>query len=125
MTNPDRPQAPARPVAADEYEGISGYPLAPLLSLACFVAALGSRYLVGVLPPEWRVLPRPFLSALAAPALSLVGLLLALAGMRSAAGRGVARLGLAVNGVVLVLSLLLIAAFFVIYPEPLRLLKTR
>ncbi len=107
---------------ADEYEGISSFPLAPLLAFACFAAALGSRYLVGFVPPDLRPLPRPFLSALVTPAFALVGVLLALAGMRSTA-RGSARLALALNGIVLGLSLLAIAAFFVIYPDPLRLLR--
>ena len=120
---PDGSRGPIRP-GADEYEGIS-IPLAPMLSLACFAAALGSRYVIGALPPELLVLPRVFLSALAASLFALVGMLLALLGLRSPSGRGMARLGLAVNGVVFVLSLLLIAAFFAIFPEPLRLLTGR
>jgi hypothetical protein len=107
---------------ADEYEGISTFPLAPLLALACFAAALASRYLVGLVPPELRPLPRPFLSALVTPAFAVVGLLFALAGLRSSA-RGTARLALALNGIVLGLSVLAIVAFFVIYPDPLRLFR--
>lgn len=114
---------PVRPAPADEYEGIGSFALAPLLSLACFAAALGSRWLVALLPPELRPLPRPFLSALAVPAFALLGVLLALLARRSPAARGAARLALALNAIVLALSLLLVAAFFAIYPEPLRLLR--
>ena len=124
MIQPAPPRGPARPVA-DEYEGISGFALAPLLSLACFAAALGSRFLVALLPAELRPLPPMFLSALAAPALALLGLLFALLARRSPSSRKIARVGLMANGLVLLLSLLLIAAFFVIYPAPLRLLTGR
>jgi hypothetical protein len=113
---PERPQAGA----GDEYEGIGAFAVLPLLSLACFAAALGARYLVGFLPAELRPLPRPFLSALASPAFALLGLLLALPGLRSRTGRGLARLALWLNGVALVFGALLVAAFFYIYPAPLR-----
>ena len=123
----DTPAAAVRPrgVAADEYEGIGALPLAPVLSLACFVAALASRFLVDLVPPEARPLPRVFLTALTVPAFALLGLLFALLGRRSASGRGLARLALAANLVVLGLSVLAGAAFFLIYPDPLRLLTGR
>jgi hypothetical protein len=103
----------------DEYDGVTAPPLAPLLALLCFVAALGSRFLVEVIPPELRPMPRPFLSALVTPAFAIVGAALAMLGLRSRS-RGLARIALGLNAIVLLLSLLAIAAFVAIYPAAMR-----
>ncbi|HVS03892.1 MAG TPA: hypothetical protein VMT16_14090 [Thermoanaerobaculia bacterium] len=115
----DRPliASPAEP-QEDEYAVISAVPVASALSLLCFAAALGSRFLVAALPAALRPLPRPFLSALLTPAAAALGLLLALLARHSSGGFA-ARAALFANATALVLSLLLIAVFFFIFPGPL------
>lgn len=101
----------------DEYAALELGAGLPVLSLACFGAALGARFLVSLLPVEvlgypWRIL----LPALAVPALSALGLLLALLGLRNRKTHGLARVGVFVNTVALVLSGLFAWAFFYILP---------
>jgi hypothetical protein len=85
-------------------------------SLACFVAALGSRFLVSLLLPDnwpsrWT---RPLLPGAAVLLLALLGIAFGLLGLRNVKGRGMARIGIFLNATVLVLGLLATAAFFAI-----------
>lgn len=112
------PDEPRPELLDDEYAALRLGAGLPVLSLACFAAALGARFLVSFLPLEllgypWRVL----LPALAVPALAALGLLLGLAGLRSPDTRGLARIGVFVNAVALVLSGLFAWAFFYILPD--------
>lgn len=88
-----------------------------VLSLLFFVAALGSRFLVRFLPVGRGFFYRPVLSAFLVPVLAGIGLLLGLAGLRRPATRGVARVAVFLNSIVLVLSALALAAFFYILPD--------
>lgn len=88
-----------------------------VLSLVFFLAALGSRYLVRFLPSGRGYLYRPVLAAFLVPLLAGIGLLLGLVGLRRPATRGVARVAVFLNAVVLVLSALALAAFFYIMPD--------
>jgi hypothetical protein len=106
---------PAADPFGDEYAALDTRTLWPVASLLCFVVALAARPLAGMVPREllgypWRVL----LPALAVPAASLVGLLCGLWGLGGETGRGLARLGILVNAVGLVLGALAILAFFYI-----------
>ena len=85
-------------------------------SLVCFVAALGSRFLVGaLLPGRWpSPWTRPLLPGIAAFLFALLGLGFGLLGLRNARGRGVARVGIFLNSIVLVLTLLAAFAFYTI-----------
>jgi hypothetical protein len=85
-------------------------------SLLCFAAALGSRLLVVLLlparwPSSWM---RPLLPGLAGLLFAVLGLAFGLLGLRNARGRSLARVGVFLNSIVLVLSLLAALAFFVI-----------
>jgi hypothetical protein len=103
---------------ADEYQvvGVSGERLGAL-SLLFFLAALGSRYLVRLLPASLRHYPHgAFYSAVGAPLLSGLGLLVALLALRVSARKTTARLALFLNLVAFLLSSLLLAAFFAILP---------
>ncbi|HSS50918.1 MAG TPA: hypothetical protein VLX28_18410 [Thermoanaerobaculia bacterium] len=87
-----------------------------LASLACFAAALGARFLVGLLlparwPSSWT---RPLLPGLAVFLFAVLGIGCGLLGLRNARGRGVARVGIFLNAVVLVLTLLAAFAFYAI-----------
>lgn len=100
-----------------EYAALDAGAVWPLLALALFVAALGARFLVDLVPGE--ALPWPYrllLPGLIAPAASLLGLLCAWRGLKHETGAALARLALFLNGVALCLSLLAIAAFFLILP---------
>lgn len=84
-----------------------------------FVAALGARFWVGeVAPPGTGFFRRAFLTSVSVPILSGAGLLVGLIGMRLG-GRGatLARLGMWLNLIVVVLGSLLLAAFFWIFPN--------
>jgi hypothetical protein len=88
-----------------------------VLSLVFFLAALGSRYLVRFLPSGRGFFYRPVLSAFMVPVLAGIGLLLGLAGLRRPSTRGVARVAVFLNAIVLVLSALALAVFFYILPD--------
>lgn len=96
----------------DEYATLDVVALWPVLSLLCFVAALTSRFWVGWLPLRWGL--RALLSGLAVPALSLLGLLLALPGLRHPRSRGLTKVALLVNSVGVVLGGLVVWVFFFI-----------
>lgn len=105
------------PPPEDEYALVSLGGGPGLLSLVFFVLALGSRFLVDLLPPEMRPFPWGILlPGLGVPVLSFLGLLFGLVGVRRASGRGFARMGILLNSIALVLSALAILAFFLILP---------
>jgi uncharacterized membrane protein YjjP (DUF1212 family) len=88
-----------------------------VLSLLCFLAALGARFLTSLLPREMSALVfRPLLTAVAVPAIALLGILFGLLGLRNPQGRSTARVALFLNGVTLVLGALAVAAFYYILP---------
>jgi hypothetical protein len=87
-----------------------------VLSLIFFIAALGARFLVQFLPQGRGFFYRPVLTAFSVPVLAGIGLLFGLVGLRNPATRGVARVAVFLNLIVLVLSALAIAAFFYILP---------
>jgi uncharacterized membrane protein HdeD (DUF308 family) len=89
-----------------------------VLSLLCFLCALGARFLTALIPRELSPLfHRPLLTAAAVPVIALVGLAFGLIGLRNPAGRSTARVALFLNGVTLVLGGLAIAAFYYIMPR--------
>ena len=89
-----------------------------VLSLLCFLAALGARFVTALIPREVSPLyHRPILTAYSIPLLAAVGLLFGLLGLRHPEGRSTARIALFLNGVVLVLGCLGIAAVYWILPK--------
>lgn len=103
-----RSPAPGRAGERDDaYASLEPPDALPVASLLLFALALASRPVVRMLPRELRPYPwgviAPVVLALAA---SLAGVLLAAWSLRRAPRRGVARLGLLLNGVVLVLTAL-------------------
>jgi hypothetical protein len=86
-------------------------------SLACFVAALGGRFVVGLIPRAWSLpFSRLLLPGLAVLVLASLGVGFGLMGLRSARGRETARVAIFLNAAVLVLALLAATAFFYILP---------
>jgi len=88
-----------------------------VLSLVFFIAALGARFLVRFLPQGRGIFYRPVLTAFSVPVLAGLGLLFGLIGLRNPATRGVARIAVFLNLIVLVLSALALAAYFWIMPN--------
>ena len=90
-----------------------------LVSLAFFGLALGSRFLVDLVPDEWFPSRwwRLLAPGIAVPLLAGIGLLAGLGGLRSERARSFSRVGVFLNIVALALSLLAIAAFFWILPD--------
>ena len=89
-----------------------------VLSLLFFLAALGARFLTALIPRELSPMYyRPILTAYSIPMLAAVGLLFGLLGLRNPEGRSTARVALFLNGVVLVLGCLGIAALRWILPR--------
>lgn len=113
MSNDDFPDA-----IGGEY-GVIRIPDAwHVLSLLFFMAAMGARFLIALIPRDVSTLfYRPFLTAVAVPSLALVGIFFGLLGLRNPAGRSAARVALFLNGVVLVIGGLVIAAFYWIMPR--------
>jgi hypothetical protein len=87
-----------------------------VLSLVCFVASLGARFLVWLLPAGHTFFGRVFLPGFAVFALAGLGLLSGLLGLRRPDGRGLARIGIFLNATVLVLGVLAVIVFFRILP---------
>lgn len=118
MPQPTRLQPEPPPdLAGGEYAVLDlpdGWPVA---SLICFVAALGARFFTGALPDGLFGLRGPVLTAFAVPAIAALGLALGLIGLKSRRGRGMARIGLLLNGAVIALSALALWAFFYILPD--------
>jgi hypothetical protein len=99
--------------AGDEYSVVRMPDAWHVLSLLFFLAALGARFLTALIPREvspmyWR----PILTAFAIPVLAAIGVLFGLLGLRHPEGRRTARIALFLNGVVLVLGCLGIAALY-------------
>ena len=89
-----------------------------MLSLACFLAALGARFVAALMPAYLRgYLYRPVLTAFLVPAFAGLGVLLGLVALRSPKTRGAAKVALALNGIVLALSAVALGAFFYILPD--------
>ena len=89
-----------------------------VLSLLCFLSALGARFLIALIPAEVHTFVyRPVLTAFSVPAVALVGVFCGLLGLRNPAGRSTARVALFLNGVVLVIGGLAITAFYWIMPR--------
>jgi uncharacterized membrane protein YjjP (DUF1212 family) len=89
-----------------------------VLSLLCFMAALGARFLTALIPREVSPLfYRPILTAYSIPLLAAVGFLFGLLGLRNPEARATARIALFLNGVVLVLGSLAIALVYRILPK--------
>ncbi|MFN7943673.1 MAG: hypothetical protein U0X73_18930 [Thermoanaerobaculia bacterium] len=106
-------RAGPRPSADDEYAPLEVPDAWHVVALVCFVAALASKLLVGLLPAELRSYPASvLLPPLASALASTCGLLFALMGLRQARGRALARAALMLNSVVLLLCALAIAAFY-------------
>jgi hypothetical protein len=110
---PDDPQ----PFDDGEYSVLQMPDAWHVLSLVFFAAALGARFLVALLPRGHGIFYRPILTALSVPVLATIGLLFGLVGLRRPATRGVARIAVLLNLIVLGLSALLIAAFYYILPD--------
>lgn len=88
-----------------------------VLSLLCFLAALGARFLIALVPGDLRgAFYRPLLTAWSVPVLAAVGVLFGLLGLRNPEGRGTARVALFLNAVVLGLGVLALVWFFFILP---------
>lgn len=85
-------------------------------SLVCFVAALGARFVVKLLPVANAYFGRVFLPGLAVLGLAVLGVLFGLLGLRNPEGRGIARIGIFLNATVLVLGVLAFVVFFRILP---------
>jgi uncharacterized membrane protein len=106
------------PPPEDEYAVVQVGGSLGVVSIAFFVLALGSRFLVELIPREWRPFPwRVLLPALGVPVLAGIGLLFGLLGLRRERGRGFARVGVFLNTVAIALSALAILAFFWILPD--------
>lgn len=83
------------------------------LSLLVFVAAVAARQLVRLLPSHlqgWGTMPP--LAVTAVPPLALLGLLLGVVGLRRERRRTLALMGVLLNGIVLVATLLFLAGFW-------------
>ncbi len=87
-----------------------------VVSLIFFVSSLGSRFLVALLPPGRGIFYPPILSAYSVPVLAAIGLLFGLMGLRRPESRGVARIAVFLNLIVLGLSALAISVFYYIMP---------
>lgn len=114
-----RPQRPGGPPPdSDEYGPLDLSPGWHQLSLLCLLGALGSRFLVRLAPlqglPFWYRMLIPGLTSLV---LATLGLLFGLIGRRGTHGANLARWGMWLNAVVIVLSLLFAAAYFWILPS--------
>ena len=100
----------------DAYPPLEAPDALPVLSLLFFAAALGSRPLARLLPRDLVPWPRAVLVPIAIAILaSSIGALLAAVSMRNPKRRGIARLSLLLNAVVLVLTALAAAAMIWIF----------
>lgn len=87
-----------------------------VVSLIFFVASLGARFLVAFLPSGRGIFYRPILTAFSVPVLATFGLVFGLIGLRRPESRGVARVAVLLNLIVLALSAMAIAVFYYIMP---------
>jgi len=105
---------PGRPDRDEAYSPLEAPDALPALSLLAFVTALAARPLVGLLPAAMRSYPRAVLLPVALALIaSAIGTLLALWALRRPPRRGLARIALLLNGIVLILTAL--AAAGVVY----------
>jgi len=111
-TRPDDPT----PFDEGEYAVLQVPDAWHVLSLVFFIAALGSRFLVRFLPQGRGFFYRPVLTAFSVPVLAGLGLLFGLVALRNPATRGVARVAVFLNLIVLALSALALIIFFRIMP---------
>jgi hypothetical protein len=109
---------------ADALDGAYGLVSSPggfhVLSLLCFLAALGARFITALLPGDlvrelFRF--RSTATAFLVPAFAVLGLLCGLVALRKPETRATAKIALGLNAVVLLLSALALWAFFRILPE--------
>jgi hypothetical protein len=115
-----RASSTARPIDAgerdDAYAPLEAPDALPVLSLLFFAAALASRPLARLLPRDLVPWPRAVLVPVAVAILaSSIGALLAAVSLRNPKRRGIARLALLLNAVVLVLTALAGAAMIWIF----------
>jgi len=97
----------------DEYAVLDLRTSWPVLSLICFVGALGARFLIGLLPTHlvgW--LWRGMLPTFGVLGLSSLGLLFGLLGLRQGKSRELAWIGIALNALGLLLGALAVFTFF-------------
>lgn len=107
------------PLSDGEYGTLDFSTRWPVLSFLCFALALGARYLVQAIPREvvgWPM--RMLLPGLGVLALCFLGLIFGLLGLRKPEHRGMARVGILVNGIGLALGGLAVVAFFWILRGP-------
>lgn len=97
-----------------EYRVLALGDVLPVLSLAFFLAALGSRFLVKLFAAQLTLRTQILAPGALSLGFSLVGLLAALVALRRPKRRGMARVAVFVNAVTVVLSLLAVAAFYYI-----------
>jgi hypothetical protein len=105
--------------SAGEYGTLSLPHAWHVVSLLFFLAALCARFLTAMVPRELirGIIYRPVLTAMAVPLLAAIGVLCALVGLRNPEARGASRVALLLNGIVLVLSVLALGAYFYIMPD--------
>lgn len=100
----------------DAYAPLEAPDALPVLSLLLFAASLGARPLARLLPRDLVPWPRAVLVPVAvALAASALGTLLAALALRNPRRRGIGRLALLLNGIVLVLTALAGAAMIWIF----------
>lgn len=89
-----------------------------VLSLVCFLTALGARFVAALMPRNLGgFLYRPVLAALLVPAFAALGIAFGLVALRKPETRGAGRIAVALNAIVLALSALALGAFFYILPD--------
>jgi len=99
------------PEVEDAYAPVDAPEAWPLVSLVCFGVALASKPIVRWLPPDLRPYPAVVLLPVAlSVGASLLGVAFAWIGLRRRPGSALARTGLLVNGIVLLLAALAAAA---------------
>lgn len=97
----------------DEYATLDVSTGWPVLSLVCFVGALGARYLVRFLPDDLVNWPwRRMMPTFGVLGFSFLGLVFGLLGLLRIEHRGLARVAILLNAVALLLGLLAVGAFF-------------
>ena len=100
--------------ADDGYAPVETAEVWPVLSLLCFATSLGARLLSRLVPRSYRPYPWGVLLPVGiAASLALLGIVFALVGLARQRGRGLARVALLVNAIVLLLTAL--AALAMLY----------
>lgn len=86
-------------------------------SLLCFVASLGSRYLVAGVPRELLPLPRSMMSGVFVLIFAGIGIFCGMLALRRARNSGPAKVAIFLNTTVLALGSLATVVFFYIWPD--------